>query len=276
MTGHDGQTGSHPHAGSQSTQTIPLVKACRSLAETFVTELHSRIVKSLDESMTALRGDEGDMPDPLVGELSLIRKDAEQFGRMFRERFVALYTASVQPSGEASGQYFFSAAPDEDAGLSLVDDSKLEEWLALDNLIAKIHERWSTELAGLNARFCQLLPGMRINKYRLPLGPDKFCHAFHDALTALDTDVKGRVYCYGLLDRALSSEIGGFYSQVNHFFIGKGVLPSLVVDDAARDERRGSRRGGHAAGPGPDYGDGLGPEVGGAPGYGGEIGRAHV
>lgn len=269
MTGHDGQTGSHPHAGSQSTQTIPLVKACRSLAETFVTELHSRIVKSLDESMTALRGDEGDMPDPLVGELSLIRKDAEQFGRMFRERFVALYTASVQPSGEASGQYFFSAAPDEDAGLSLVDDSKLEEWLALDNLIAKIHERWSTELAGLNARFCQLLPGMRINKYRLPLGPDKFCHAFHDALTALDTDVKGRVYCYGLLDRALSSEIGGFYSQVNHFFIGKGVLPSLVVDDAARDERRGSRRGGHAAGPGPDYGDGLGPEVGGAPGYGG-------
>lgn len=272
MTGHDGQTGSHPHAGSQNTQTIPLVKACRSLAETFVTELHSRVVKSLDESMTALRGDEGDMPDPLVGELSLIRKDAEQFGRMFRERFTALYTASVQPSTEAAGQYFFSAAADEDAGLSLVDDSKLEEWLALDNLIAKIHERWSTELAGLNARFCQLLPGMRINKYRLPLGPDKFCHAFHDALTALDTDVKGRVYCYGLLDRALSSEIGGFYSQVNHFLIGKGVLPSLVVDDASRDERRSPHRGGggYAAGAGPAYGvDGLGPEVGPAPGYGG-------
>ncbi|MDX9741586.1 MAG: DUF1631 family protein, partial [Gammaproteobacteria bacterium] len=262
MTGHDGQPGSHPREGTPNAQTVPLVKACRSLAETFVTQLHSRIVKSMDESIEALRGDDGDMPDPLVGELGLIRKDAEQFGRMFKDRFVALYTASVRPTADSSGQYFFSVSADEDAGLSLVDDSKLEEWLALDNLIAKIHERWSTELAGLNARFCQMLPGMRINKYRLPLGPDKFCHAFHDALTALATDVKGRVYCYGLLDRALSSEIGGFYSQVNHFLIGKGVLPSLVVEEPAREERRDGRRGGgHASESGAGYEDGLGNTV---------------
>jgi hypothetical protein len=269
MTGNDGQQPApYARGGASHAQSVPLIKACRSLAETFVTELHARIVKSLDESMDALRGDDGDMPDPLVGELGLIRKDADQLGRMFRDRFIALYTNSIQPTSENSGKYFFSAPADEDAGLSLVDDSKLEEWLALDNLIAKIHERWSAELAGLNARFSHLLPGMRINKYRLPLGPDKFCHAFHDSLTALDTDVRGRVYCYGLLDRALSSEIGGFYSQVNHFLIGKGVLPSLVVEETNKDDRRGARRGGHmGAGPAV-HDDGLGYTVEGYGGYG--------
>lgn len=261
MKGSEGQTGSGnpsgtPSAGAQSAQIVPLVKACKSLAEAFVTDLHLRILKSLDESLQALRGtDDGEMPDPLFDELAMIRKEGDRLGVLFRERFSTLYVAAVQPSTDDAGQYFFSQ-PEESAGLSLVDDSKLEEWLAIDNLIAKIHERWSSELGGLNARFSHLLPGMRINKYRLPLGPDRFCHAFHDALAGLDTEVRVRVYCYGLLDRALSSEIGGFYSQVNHFLIGKGILPSLVIETQERSapNRRHPQGGGHGGGPAM-YGD---------------------
>lgn len=272
MTGVDGPTDPKPISGVRGAQSAALVKACKSLAESFVTNLHQRIVASLDESLVALRGHDGDMPDPLVGELGLIRQQEKRLGELFRQRFSALYDASVEPTPDGVGNSFSTAA-DDDSGLSLVDDTKLEEWLAIDNLIAKIHERWSSDLTGLCERFGKILPALRINKYRLPLGPDKFCHAFHDALEALQTEVRSRVYCYGLLDRALSAEVGGFYSQVNHFLIGKGVLPTLVTEEPsgrnAGHAARGARGGADAYNAGFDGLEDVGGSYGGGPGGGG-------
>lgn len=263
-------------------QALAIVRTCRGLAEPFVADLHTRLVAALGTSVKSLEAQALDAPDriprELIEELNLIRKDPDRLGDAFRQRFTALFSESLRENGEEYRKDPESGTDGKGLELALVDNAQLEEWLAVDTLVARIHERYAREIGALKERFEYLLPHLRLTKYRLPIGPEKFCHAFHDALEQFGATL-AHMHCYGLFETVLMDGIEAFYREANRHLASKGVLPSLVVEERPRAERRRADTGAGARMSAPDeswstgtVASAAGSAVPGAqgPGYGGD------
>jgi hypothetical protein len=257
-----------PDAASRQ-DPAALLRACEAMATDFLEHLYGRIVAALEDSIKALqeRLFETDNGLRLNDELKLVLHGKDKMAEAFRRAFSQHYQKAFEAPAAGASRYFASVDTQQ-SGFSLVDDTQLEEWLAIDNMVARIQDRCGDELALIEERFRYLLPRSNVNKYRLPLGPDKFCHAFHDALEALEVEVKTRTHCYGLLDGVLTREIGNLYAAVNRFLAGKGVLPALKPP--ARSESAGRPRAdGRSSGASSGYGAGAEGGGFGGHGYGG-------
>lgn len=221
--------GSEPGQGSpRKPDANAVLKAAESLASNFAAHLFGRIAAALDDSVRASTEKPSDDPNgsPLQEDLQLLILHKEQISKAFRTALAHHYEQSLDASSSNSRHYLASGESSQ-TSFSLVDDSQLEEWLMIDNMVARIQDRFGDELALLEERFRYLLPSSNVNRSRLPLGPEKFCRAFHDALESVHVDVKTRTHCYSLLDSILAEEAGNLYSAVNQFMAKKGVLPTL-------------------------------------------------
>lgn len=204
-----------------------VVKACRVLAARFSKGVFQRVFDALDDELFELTGKiQDDKERNLFFEgLRLIRFEKERLGKTFHEKFSDYFNDSLRAGGHAASD----DGADPESSLSLVNDNELEEELAVDNLVAKLRERYSEELYGIGQRFKALVRAASVEEDCVPLGPANFCHAFRDAVETLELDIKIKLYIYKLLDRVLTADIGEFYASVNNLLIDRGVLPDLKV-----------------------------------------------
>ncbi|MCC6207298.1 MAG: DUF1631 domain-containing protein [Gammaproteobacteria bacterium] len=253
---------------SQGKTTSPLTASrtlgeCRARAVAFVTSLPGRFFEILEKDLEEQSSYVFASPEQsriieglrIVqnGKTELSERLSEQFNRLFDRR----PAAGATPAGGTSGKTL-------SLSLSLVDDSELEESLAVNTLIGKLRERYSDELFGLSQRYDELAPGAGEN---LPFGPDTFCNAFRDALGALDLESPARVHGYKLFERVLIPGLGEFYAELNKFLIGQGVLPQIKARIRTQPSAPASRHAGTAAGRSPGRGgasDGDGAGSGGS------------
>lgn len=254
-------------------QAVPGAAAPRLLAECRVRTLEyaghlpALLCAALEKALAERSADDFSNGDDqtLIGGLRAILRHKPELGEVFAGRFAHYFDLSADPSaGERP------AAGSDGAALSLVDDSELEESLAVTTLTGRLQERYSDELFGLGQRYGQLLTSVPVERSRLPMGPDNFCNALRDAMAALAVEPGVRLLCYRQFERVLLSGLGDLYAGLNGFLTGQGVLPQLKVTiraqpsasrTAAGTARRAAARGaggGRAAGsraqPAPDDG----------------------
>jgi hypothetical protein len=160
----------------------------------------------------------------IIDGLRIIQKNREQMTERFHagfmrgfERIPQVESASPRPPGNDGATSEFS----------LIDDSELEESLAVNTLIGKMQERCTEELYALEQRYSELSPGISSAKQQLPMGPESFCHAFRDTVAVFDVETSVRVHCYKLIERILMPGIAEFYAGMNKSLIDQGVLPEL-------------------------------------------------
>jgi hypothetical protein len=197
--------------------------------------LSREIERSIEAKKKAPVADEGSLE--IHAGLQAILTDKMRLAEALRLAFSRHFWKSLEEDGrEGRDQRSTNEGPQ--GGFSLIDDQQLEEWLVIDNLTAKVQQGFAADLSLLHERFRYLSPRSNINKYRLPLGVDKFCHAFQDAFEDANLDIKTRLHCYGVLENVIRREIGKLYSTVNQFLASRGVLatlkPSIQGETAAR------------------------------------------
>ena len=150
-------------------------------------------------------------------DLRLKRKNLEaDFDSGIKARFDALITNQPLKAN--------SAADDE---LSLVDQSEVEDRLAIDNMIAKALPHFEDDLYAVDERLKVVLHRRKIAKEQNPLNPLAICESFHDASEQLDVDIRAKLVFYKLFDQQVLAKLGEFYRQLNDFFVQKGVLPQF-------------------------------------------------
>jgi len=214
-------------ASSNARESLKLI---RQNADKFVKNLHQSVFNSLDDEILALAEKiKDDSERNLIAEgLRIFQLEKAAITDAVLGSFAKRFSDSLRPSDSNDPAPPQGSTPGE-GSLSLVNDTQLEESLAIDNLIAKMHEHFADELFGLEQRMAHICPQAKLTRHKLPIGPEPFCRAFQDAVSKLDIDIKIKLYIYKLFDRFINTDIEEFYINQNKLLVSRGILPNLKV-----------------------------------------------
>lgn len=115
---------------------------------------------------------------------------------------------------------------DEDS-LSLVDDSELEESLAITSMIAKGENKFSKSLFAINHRFGIANACPPPADDQSPVGPACLCQCFRVSLDAVQAEISVMLILYKLYDKLVISHLGDLYDELNSYMIEQKILPRI-------------------------------------------------
>lgn len=125
--------------------------------------------------------------------------------------------------------------------LSLVEDSELEESLAVGSMGSKAEMRLSRVLFALHQRLAVICGGVKLDDTSNPLAPAAIAQAFRIAQRELAVETRVRLIIYKLFDRYVMSGLDPLYDEINITLARAGVLPQLRY--AAGSRARGADTG---------------------------------
>ncbi len=212
------------------------LKTVRDLTLRRIAEIVNTLFENTDDALFGLaehaEGEAGHTE--FFSDMREVRKKRQHVERTTFERISQIFDefafARLAPPKTTA------AAPNADAGLSLVDDDELEEALAVSGMIAKTESRLGHHLYAINRRL-SAIRGVPVENTTNPIGPAQLCGAFQLALAVFNLNLSSKLIVFKLLDRYLMSGLDLLYEGVNAYLIQAGVLPQLRL------------RGGHTAPP---------------------------
>lgn len=148
-----------------------------------------------------------------------VRRGRKAFEARFLERLEAAHRG--EPVARQPG------AADQGDELSLVDDERLEEGLAIDGMVSKAQTRHSQALAHLCERLDADSNTAWATAETNPVDPRRIGAALEEGATVLEMEIQPRLILYKLFDRYVVTQLGGFYQELNQLFIDAGVLPTI-------------------------------------------------
>ncbi|NII11475.1 DUF1631 domain-containing protein [Oleiagrimonas sp. C23AA] len=162
-----------------------------------------------------------------------VRKKRSLIERVFVDgvaRNLSEFAAGRQIRREETG-----AAEDAGSGeLSLVDDTELEESLAITSMVGKTESRLQRPLYALNQRLSVICGGASVDDAGNPLAPSLLGQAFRASMRELSVEMRVKLIIYKLFDRYVMSGLDGLYETLNDELVKAGVLPQLRHGGAPR------------------------------------------
>ena len=159
----------------------------------------------------------------------------------FNKRFKELSEEIVQRVRGESKDSKSDAGDTPELKLEMLDETALEESLAVTNMVSKIRNVCHEELFPLDRRMALIMGQKEIGEDDNPLGPQVICQAFRDACGIVQTSVEVKLIILKLFDIHVIGETQELYETINDLLIDKGVLPTVKRDVV---KRAGASEGG--------------------------------
>jgi len=154
----------------------------------------------------------------------------KRFGELSEEVVQRVRTLSNDGAGEDS------SGDGQELKLEMLDETALEESLAVTNMVSKVRNVCHDELFPLDKRMAVILGQKEIAEDQNPLGPQIICQAFRDACGVVQTSVEVKLIILKLFDVHVISETQELYEQINDLLIEKGVLPTIKREVVKRGD----------------------------------------
>lgn len=149
---------------------------------------------------------------------SLLRNFQSELKNCFSENLAATNLQAKDSLGDMSFE-----------NIALVEESDLEEGIAIDGMIKKARTGNIEELEKIRTRLDTILPGQTVTKENNPFEPAFICSSFKKASLSLDIDIESLLVIYKLFERMVLSNLKSTFLRINQLFVDKGVLPELKV-----------------------------------------------
>jgi len=199
-----------------------LLQDCQGLVVTRLSTAISDALKRVGDELTslALRNRDRETQQALLDAVTLVRRHHEDIERSFRELFADIFVSRVHGQGEAA-----ASSP---TGLALVDDSVIEEKIAIDRIIQRARSKLDPdEVLGVRARLGVLAAGDWFDEARHPAAPEAVFEALRRTLAQLDADAGVRDALLDALEPHVSSNLGDLYATLNERLRSNHVLPRI-------------------------------------------------
>jgi hypothetical protein len=203
-----------------------LLKLVRGISQKRINGLVSTLFENVDDALFDLaeRAGSNAVQTEYFDGMREVRKKRQLVERVFQEQaaknlgeFAEGKLKSVKPE----------VAPQSSGGLSLVDDTELEESLAVTSMVAKAENRLQRSLYQINQRLGVIIGGGKVEDANNPIGPAVLGQAFRGAVRELQVNVQVKLIIYKLFDRYVMAGLEPLYEEVNIELIRAGVLPQI-------------------------------------------------
>jgi serine/threonine protein phosphatase PrpC len=161
----------------------------------------------------------------------------KRFGELSEE--IVKRVRGAETDGKDKRKRGGKANEEPELKLEMLDETALEESLALTNMVSKVRGACHDELFNLDKRMAVILGQKEITEDDNPLGPQIVCQAFHDACGVVQTSVEVKLIILKLFDIHVIGETHELYEGINDLLVEKGVLPTIkreVVKRAGGDK----------------------------------------
>ncbi len=112
-------------------------------------------------------------------------------------------------------------------GLSLMDTEEVEQSVAVEAMVNKARDAFSTTLYQLHTRLDALIIHATVDKGNNPLDPKQLCDAFKEATKVVECDIKYRLIFFKLFQRHVLDSFDRVVDNANYHLAKAGVLPDL-------------------------------------------------
>lgn len=228
-----------------------LLKLVRGISQKRINGLVSTLFENVDDALFDLaeRAGSNAIQTEYFDGMREVRKKRQLVERLFQEQasknFGEFAEGKLKPVKP-------EVSPQGSAGLSLVDDTELEESLAVSSMVAKAENRLQRSLYQVNQRLGVIIGGGKVDDASNPIGPAVLGQAFRGAVRELQANIQVKLIIYKLFDRYVMAGLDPLYEEVNIELIRAGVLPQIrhVLPQGSRPMPPPSG-GLHAHGPAP-------------------------
>lgn len=111
--------------------------------------------------------------------------------------------------------------------LTLVQNEDLEEDIATSSMSSKACSNFQGPLLQFHARIGKLYGISDLSEASPPLDPKDISHAFSEACSNIDIQIKEKLIVYKQFDRYVLSSLGSILENANNTLIRLGIMPSL-------------------------------------------------
>lgn len=206
-----------------------LLDTCRSRSVHHLQNLLQRMMDNADDALFAMADKAGSNTEQTIyfDSMRVVRLHRQIIEQRFIEQIKTGFENYTQAKpAEPDDPLSVELSMDE---ISLVEDTDLEESLAVTNLVSKVRDSFGPALNALDQRLASLFPQHAGDAEHNPLGPACICNAFRDAMQELDAEIKIKLIIHKLFDRQMICDIGSLYEEINQFLVDNDVLPEIRI-----------------------------------------------
>lgn len=214
-----------------------LLTAVRGIGAKRLQQLAGSMFENVDDALFDLaeKAESNAVQTQYFDGMREVRRKRALVERLFHEqvaRGISDFAGGRTPSGD--GDVAPGPTPGSGEELSLIDDSDLEESLAIASLVSKTESRLARPLYAVNQRLSVICGGSKVYDSTNPIGPALLGQAFRIAMRSLEVDVRVKLIIYKLFDRYVMAGLDGFYDEINTELMQAGVLPQLRHESKER------------------------------------------
>ncbi|HED15863.1 MAG TPA: DUF1631 domain-containing protein [Gammaproteobacteria bacterium] len=155
-------------------------------------------------------------------DIRLRRKHIEQ-------KFIELYKKQFElfAAGKPLGIDLQEIIPDQEIALELIDDSNMEEDIALANMAARSARENYQALYELTIRLSALSGRENLDATSHPLSPNSVAHAIGACLEHMDIEFQVKLIVYKLFDKYVFATMASVYKDINSLLTEHGIVPVI-------------------------------------------------
>jgi hypothetical protein len=198
-----------------------LLRAVRATALKRLHGLVATLFENIDDALFDLaeKAENNAIQTQYFDGMREVRKKRQLFERVYQEQLGRLFNDFANGKLQANRPDPSKAEGD---GLSLVEDSELEESLAIASAVAKNEGRLARPLYAMNQRLAVLRGGAKVEDSTNPIGPAQLCQGFRIAMRELELNLQTQLIVYKLFDRYVLAGLDPLYEEIDAQLIQAG------------------------------------------------------
>jgi hypothetical protein len=207
-------------------ESFGMVNDCRDIALKRIVEVLAGTFDKIEDELFELaeKASDRETQNMYLDARSQAREKRGAIEASFKKQFLSFFAQKVAGEDESAKPKKIDYASME---LSLVDDSDLEEKLAVNDMAKRLSDKCDDELRALSQRMGFLLSDPEMNDDDNPMSPDTVIKALKIACDQMTSGFQTKLTVLRLVEQHMASEMLGVYRDVNSHLVARQILPQI-------------------------------------------------